>query len=104
MFSKHARYVTRGVNELVGTDIQSAIWSIVDITLNEGIEMDYLQIFSLTVTHVGDAAHQRIRHRQEQPGRKKVYDISGIQKPVSGETIWVIDSGQHCTMLLPSEY
>jgi Protein of unknown function (DUF3230). len=104
MFPKHSRYVTRGVIETIGPDIQSALWSIIDRDLNEGKEMDYLQVFSLSIVHAGGQVYQRIRHRQEKPERKRTYDLSGIREPVSGVTVWIIDSGTYCTMLLPEEY
>lgn len=89
---------------MIGPDIQAVLWSIVDRDLIEGKEMDYLQVFSLSVVHAGDEIYQRIRQKQEQPKSKKIHDVSGIKETVSGITVWIIDSGTYCTMLLPEEY
>lgn len=98
------RYVTRGVNETIGPDIQSVLWSIIDRDLGNGMEMDYLQVFTLSIVHEDGQVYQRIRHKQEKPERKRKYDVTGIAEPVTGVTVWVIDSGDYVTMLLPSEY
>jgi hypothetical protein len=104
MFPKQSRYVTRSVNDSICPDIQSAIWSIIDRNVSEGKVMDYLQVFTLTIVHADGQVYQRIRQKQEQPERKRKYDLSGISEPVSGVTIWVIDSGDYCTMLFPGDY
>lgn len=104
MFPKHARYMTRGVSEKIGPDIQNALWAIIDRDLEEGWPMDYLQVFYLTIVHSNGQIIQRIRQRQEEPERKRKYDLSGIENPISGVTIWIIDSSEYCTMLLPEEY
>ncbi|MCY9664913.1 DUF960 domain-containing protein [Paenibacillus alginolyticus] len=104
MFPKHARYMTRGVRETISLDIQDALWAIIDRNLGEGKAMDYLQVFSLTIVHTDNQIIQRIRQRQEEPERKQKYDLTGIAEPVSGVTVWIIDSGTYCTMLLPNEY
>ena len=104
MFSKPSRYVTRRVQDTVSPEIQSALWSIIDQNLNSGKDLDYLQVFSLSMIPAGDVMYQRVRHTQEQPNRQQTYDITGIREPVSGVTVWVIDSGVYCTMLLPDEY
>jgi hypothetical protein len=96
--------MTRGVSETIGIDIQNALWAIIDRNLVEGKELDFLQVFSLTIIHTDDQIIQRIRQRQEEPERKQKYDLTGIAEPVSGVTVWIIDSGAHCTMLLPNEY
>jgi hypothetical protein len=104
MFSKHSRNVTIGVNETIGSDIQNALWSIIDQEQNDSNVMDYLQVFSLTIIHANGQVYQCIRQKQEQPVRKQKYNVSGIKEPLSGVTVWIIDSGNYCTMLLPDEY
>lgn len=104
MFPKHARYITTRVNEIVGSDIQAALWAIIDRDLAELEDLDYLQVFSLSIIHAEGRMFQRIRQKQEQPERKKIHDISSIKEPISGVTIWVLDSGDYCTMLLPKDY
>lgn len=71
MFPRHARYVTRRANEVLSPDIQAILWAIIDRDLAESKELDYLQVFSLTIVHSGDVMYQRIRQTQEHPKRKK---------------------------------
>jgi hypothetical protein len=104
MFPRHARYVTRRANEVLAPDIQAILWAIIDRDLAESKELDYLQVFSLTIVHSGGVMYQRIHQTQEHPKRKKMYDVSGIEEPVSGVTVWIIDNGDYCTMLLPEDY
>lgn len=104
MFPKNARYVTRRANDTLAPDIQAALWSIIDHDLAEGRNLDYLQVFSLSIVQSGGRVYQRIRQRQEKPERKRVHDISGIEEPISGVIVWVIDNGDYCTMLLPDDY
>ncbi|MFC5703068.1 DUF960 family protein [Cohnella faecalis] len=104
MFPKHARYVTSRANDMIGPELQVILWSLIDRDLDEGQELDYLQVFTLSIVHDSDRIYQRIRQKQEQPKRKKLHEISGIIEPVSGVTVWIIDSGDYCTMLLPDDY
>jgi hypothetical protein len=104
MFSSQSRYVTKGIIETIGSDIQNALWSIIDQDQNEGKVLDYLQVFSLTIVHADGQVYQGIRQKQEQPVRKQKYTILGIKEPLSDITVWIVDSGDYWTMLLPNEY
>lgn len=96
--------MTRRIQETISPEIQLVLWSIIDQNLSDGKELDYLQVFSLSIVHAGDVMYQRVRHKQEQPDGQQIYDIAGIREPVSALTVWVIDSGDYCTMLLPEDY
>ena len=60
---------------------------------------DYLQVFRLSVS---DKGTQRIVHEQEEPEYRKEYDIQ-VDTPINAK-VYVIDDGDHCTMLLAEEY
>jgi len=104
MFPKYARYKTRGIEEAISEHLQNALWAIVDHDLAEGKELDYLQVFELSVSRANGMPVQQVRQRQEKPKRSRLYIIPEIQRTVSGVTVWIIDSGTYCTMLLPEEY
>ncbi len=96
------RYATRGVADEVGLDIQIVLWSLIGKRKTTG-KIDYLQVFELTVECQNGEQVQMIIHRQEVPPMKDEYIIRGILEPLDTK-IWVIDSGEYCTMLFPAEY
>lgn len=102
MFKKNNRYVTRGVNEEVDIRLQLIMWSMVDKFNEEGnIELDYLQVFKLTK----ERNKVIIEQSQEVPEHKETYTIEIEDVEIGNENkIYVIDSGEYSTMLLPSEY
>jgi hypothetical protein len=78
-------------------ELQALMWTMIDI--NKGKKLDYLQVFNL---YVICSTLQFIEHSQEQPERKtEIFTI--IENPIT-EKIFVIDDGEHSTMLLASEY
>ena len=92
---KNSRYLTKGVQENISLELQFFMWNCID---NLPEPKDYLQVFNLSV--VGSL--QRITHTSEEPEYKKEYLISS-DNPIT-EKIYVIDDGDHCTMLLAEEY
>ena len=90
------RYLTRGVQNQIPFDLQMFMWYLIN-NLNE--PKDYLQVFRLFVS---DGGTQRIVHEQEQPQYHKEFDID-YDNPINA-TVYVIDDGDHCTMLLAEEY
>ena len=89
------RYLSRGVNDTIPIELQLFMWGCID-KLSE--ERDYLQIFDLE--QVG--AMQSIIHRSEQPEHRKAYLFPSDSSIT--EKIYVIDDGDHSTMILASEY
>lgn len=89
------RYLTRGVDAEIPLELQILMWQAVD-------EMpepkDYLQVFNLSE----DNGLQVIQHTSEQPEFEMTY-ITQTDKPVTHK-IYIIDDGEHCTMLLAEEY
>ncbi len=76
-------------------ELQLFLWACID-QLRE--PRDYLQIFDLE--QVG--CMQSITHRSEEPEYRKVYLLPS-EVPIT-EKIYIIDDGDHSTMLLSSEY
>ena len=89
------RYLSRGVDDTIPIELQLFLWACID-QLPE--LRDYLQIFDLE--QVGNM--QSITHRSEQPEYRKVYLLPS-DDPIS-EKLYIIDDGDHSTMILASEY
>ena len=92
---KGKKYITRGVQTEIPVELQSFMWMCV-LALPE--PMDYLQIFRLYYSE----GKQKIIHEQEQPECKRKH-ILDFPNPVTAK-VYVIDDGDHCTMLLAEEY
>ncbi|MGN0677091.1 MAG: DUF960 domain-containing protein [Ruminococcus sp.] len=97
MFEKSkGRYLTRGVDEKIPIDIQIFMWEAVD-RMSE--PKDYLQVFNLTVQN----DLQVIKHTSEQPKFDMTYILTALTKAVTAK-VYIIDDGDHYTMLLAEEY
>ena len=94
MFNSN-RYITKGVQKNISLELQIFMWDCID---NLSEPKDYLQVFNLSVID----SFQRITHTSEEPEYKKEYLIPS-EKPIT-EKVYVIDDGDHCTMLLADEY
>ena len=90
------RYLTRGVDAEIPLDIQIFMWEAVD---NMPEPKDYLQLFNLSVEN----GLQVIKHTSEQPKFDMTYILTALTKAVTAK-VYIIDDGDHCTMLLASEY
>ncbi len=86
------RYITAGIESRISPALEILLWSLV-----EGKE-DYLQVFRLTAS----GNNQHILHTQEQPEYSAEYDFPS-DNPITAK-IFVIDDGDHSTMLLAEEY
>ena len=87
--------MTKGVMSEIPFALQLFLWLLIE-KLPE--PKDYLQVFRLSVCDNG----QHIIHEQEEPQYHKEYDYQ-IDNPVTAK-VYVIDDGDHCTMLLAEEY
>ena len=97
MFEKNkGRYLTRGVNAEIPPELQIFMWGAIDRMPEP---KDYLQVFRLNVEN----GLQVIHHSSEQPEFDMTYILAAADTAVT-EKIYVIDDGEHCTMLLASEY
>ena len=89
------RYLTCGVDRTIPLELQLFLWDCVD-RLPE--PKDYLQVFELKPS----GSMQSITHRSEDPEHKMEYLIPS-DTPIT-EKLYIIDDGDHSTMLLSSEY
>ena len=93
---KNPRYATRGINAEIPLALQLILWKMIDEM--EVARKDYLQVFILSTEN----GEQKIIHEQEQPDYRKEYVFSG--DCLVNAKIFVIDDGDHSTMLLAEEY
>lgn len=100
------RYTTRGIVNTIPPTLQFLLWRLIDNMPNlkhPPASRDYLQVFRL----YNKRNSQGVIHTQEQPPYKDSYSFPlsmvGVEKPIVTK-IFVIDDGDHCTMLLADEY
>ena len=93
---QNSRYLTRGVQETIPPELQLLMWN----ALNAIPEpKDYFQVFRLSVLN----GIQCIEHEQEQLPFKREYLLPTIPNPIT-DKVYIIDDGDHSTMLLAEEY
>ena len=92
---KNNRYLTKGVQAEIPLELQLFMWDCIDRLPDSA---DYLQVFKLE--SFGEM--QRITHTSENPEFKMEYLIIS-ESPITAK-IFVIDDGDHSTMLLAEEY
>lgn len=90
------RYLTRGIDAEIPLDIQIFMWAAVDKMPEP---KDWLQVFNLSVEN----GLQVIKHTSEQPKFDMTYILTALTKAVTAK-VYIIDDGDHCTMLLAEEY
>ena len=104
MFDKNNRYVTCGISEKVSEELQQYIWMAVDLQKNFcKEELDYLQVFTFRKL---DRDILAITQSQECPEKTTTHYIEYKQEHENlvNEKIFVIDDGDHSTMLFAYEY
>ncbi len=90
------RYITKGVGADIPLWLQNLMWLAVDTMEVE--KKDYLQVFNLS----SEAGKQKIVHIQEEPPYEHEYIIN-TDSNINAK-VYVIDDGDHSTMLLSEEY
>ena len=94
---ENGRYMTRGVAAEIPFEQQALMWAMIDVR-SLAKKLDYLQVFRLSVEN----GSQKITHSQEKPRYKnEVFTL--VETPVTAK-IFVLDDGDHSTMMLASEY
>ncbi len=79
------RYITSGIAEEVGLDLQILLWSLIDIWKKEYKDtIDYLQVFELEVVESG-TPNIRVTHRQEVPPREEEHYFR-VSTPLEAST------------------
>ena len=89
------KYLTCGVGSTIPIDLQLFLWECYE---RLPADRDYLQVFDLRPV----GCMQSITHRSEQPEYHKEYLIPS-DAPVT-QKLYIIDDGDHTTMLLAEEY
>ena len=89
------RYLTCGVDNTIPVELQLFLWKCVE---KMPVPKDYLQVFELSAS----GTMQSIIHSAEEPAYSKQYLIPS-NAPIT-EKLYIIDDGDHSTMLLSSEY
>ena len=90
------KFLTRGIESEIPSWLVHLMWHMA-LTM-EIEEKDYLQVFKLTKTPVG----QHIVHEQEQPPYR--YELDVPCDDAVDAKVFVIDDLTHSTMLLAEEY
>lgn len=98
MFDSKNRYITKGIESSVPLYLIMILWELIDRE-KQNTRLDYLQIFRLSTEN----GKQRIVHEQEQPRPFKKTYVYRMPETFTGK-IYVIDDGDHETMLLAEEY
>ena len=98
MFDGNSRYITKGIEEQVPLELMILMWIMID-RKKQNTELDYLQIFTFSEEN----GLQTIVHEQEQPKPFKDSYQKQFPHTFSGK-VYVIDDGNHETMLLAEEY
>lgn len=103
MFSIENRYVTCGIDNDLPPEIQITIWQAIDTKKALGEKLDYLQVIkfkkhnnTLLLVHI----------EQEQPQAEYICYIPYAPQydNILNKTVYVIDDGEHSTMLFAEEY
>lgn len=100
----NSRFRTAAINSSVNLEIQLSLWRLIDDCKANKINLDYLQIFILSVEIINGKKIQKITHTQEKSPFCFINIIERIEYPIDNLTIWVIDDGDNSTMLFPSDY
>lgn len=97
---KSKRYMTRAIAEALPMEIALLLWQLIDAQKEQKMELDYLQVFELSI-HEGK---QAIIHRQEVPERKEQWLIRLVDTMPRTSTVWCMDDGENQMMLYPTDY
>ncbi|MDL2293948.1 DUF960 domain-containing protein [Ruminococcaceae bacterium OttesenSCG-928-D13] len=93
---ENERYITSGIEAALEPALQNMLWYLIEAV--EVKEKSNLQVFELSVVH--SVLHAT--HSQEQPDYCQTHALPGFA-PVAAK-VFVIDDGDHSTMLLANEY
>jgi hypothetical protein len=97
------RYSTQGVANQLSVDLQLALWGLLDEKQQQGVKLDYLQVFELSIEYVFGEVFQKVTHSQEVLPFSETYYYREISQPIRGK-VFVIDSEDYVTMMLATEY
>ncbi|MDY3000166.1 MAG: DUF960 family protein [Romboutsia timonensis] len=104
MFNIDKKYMTIGIKENLGIDMQLFIWSEIEKRINLKEDVDYLQVFNIKIVdEINDIVE--IEHTQEIPKYKNISVIKskGVKNNLKVFVILELEAG-YATMLLATEY
>ncbi len=93
---QNQRYLTRGVQDTIPPELQLLMWDALEAVPEP---KDYFQVIRIFVLN----GIQCIEHDQEQPPFKREYLLPTVEK-ITTAKVYIIDDGDHSTMLLAEEY
>lgn len=102
MFNIDKKYMTIGIKEQIGIDIQLFMWNEIEERINAEKQVDYLQVFNISIIDK-DKGIVKIEHTQEIPEYKKTSIIKS-KEVRNNLKVFVILEAEYATMLLASEY
>ena len=98
MMFTNSRFITAGISASVHPPLMAFLWGLVD---NLPKERDYLQVFDLSEEN----GKQKVVHRAEEPEHREEYVFPySFANGFINNKIYIIDDGDHTTMLYADEY
>ena len=97
------KFITKNIADNINPLLQLYLWMLVEKRIAAGGDVDYLQIFELSVESKNGKTMQKVLHRQEQPEYSFTSYLEGMWEPVTCK-VWVIDNEEYSTMLFPEDY
>ena len=102
MFNIENKFITIGVKENISLDIQLFMWNEIEKRINSKEQVDYLQIFNLTIIDEVLGIVE-IEHTQEVPEYRNTSIIKSKGVRINLK-VYVIIESEYATMMLASEY
>ena len=102
MFNIENKFITIGVKENISLDIQLFMWNEIEKRINSKEQVDYLQIFNLTIIDEVLGIVE-IEHTQEVPEYRNISIIKSKGVRINLK-VYVIIESEYATMMLESEY
>lgn len=97
------KYMTRGIKEELPAVLVGYMWGLIEERKkNVNVPMDYLQVFKLESQIEDNNEILMIKHSQEKPFYEDIHQLNYFTR-VEGK-IFVIDDGNHVTMMFAEEY
>lgn len=103
MFNKD-KYITSHANETLPLVLQVAMWENINKRRENKVQLDYLQVFELSIENKEGRLIQLIKHSQEQPKKTETYRVECDGFEPIQDKVFVIDDGDYSTMLMASDY
>lgn len=95
------KYISKGINEKLSADLIALLWLMIEEASTKK-DLDYLQIFNLSIADENGVKVQKIVHEQEIPKYKNSICVL-CDKPIKAK-VYCIDDNTHSTMILAEEY